>query len=273
MRICSKKDLPIRIGAALRRFRDRSAEKRSIMDHNILFGKKWAVCGDSFTNGDFKGAPDGEPLFTDGVFAGKRRTYGNLIASRNGMTVQHLAVGGMTLATPSDDVFLNTFSGGLYRTIDEDADYITLCFGINDSHHRPKSTGDDGEIKTGVIRLGSDTDTTIDTFCGAWNVVLDYLITHHPYAHIGILVSNGCETDDYRKASISAARRWGIPYLDLNGDGRTPVMGRSTNPDILPSVRDFRTRMFAVDPPRNTHPNAKAHEYESVFIEGWLRTI
>jgi hypothetical protein len=31
--------------------------------------------------------------------------------------------------------------------------------------------------------------------------------------------------------------------------------------------------MFAVDPPRNTHPNARAHAYESVFIEGWLRTI
>ena len=243
------------------------------MEYNVLFGKKWAVCGDSFTNGDFKGAPEGEPLFTEGAFAGKRKTYANLIAARNGMTVQHLAVGGMTLATPSDEEFLNTFSGGLYKTVDDDADYITLCFGINDSHHRPKSTGDDGEIKKGVIRLGEMEDTATDTFCGAWNVVLEHLIARHPYAHIGILVSNGCETDDYRRVSIAMARRWGLPYLDLNGDERTPVMGRSTNPAVLPAVRDFRTRMFAVDPPRNTHPNARAHAYESVFIEGWLRTI
>lgn len=243
------------------------------MEYNILSGKKWAVCGDSFTNGDFKGAPDGEPLFTDGAFAGARKTYGNLIAARNGMTVQHLAVGGMTMATPSDAEFTNTFSGGLYRTIDADADYITLCFGINDSHHRPKSTGDDGEVKVGVIELGSIDDTQIDTFYGAWNVVMDFLLTHHPYAHIGILVSNGCETDDYRKAEIAIARKWGVPYLDLNGDERTPVMGRSTNEAVSRTVREFRTRMFAVDPPRNTHPNAKAHEYESRFIESWLRTL
>ena len=240
-------------------------------EYNVLYGKKWAVCGDSFSNGDFKGGS--EPLFTDGPFAGKRKTYGNLIAARNGMHLQHLAVGGMTMATPSDEEFTNTFSSGLYKTIDADAEYITLYFGINDSHHRPKSTGDDGEIKKGVIRLGEIEDTAIDTFYGAWNTVLDYLITHHPYAHIGILVSNGCETDDYRKAEIALATRWGIPYLDLNGDERTPVMGRSTNEAISKSVRDYRTRMFAVNPPTNTHPNALAHEYESRFIESWLRTL
>ena len=242
-------------------------------EHNGLSGRKWAVCGDSFTNGDYKGARDGEPRFADGPFAGRLRTYGNLIAARNGMTVQHLAANGMTLATPPDGSFSNTFSGGLYRTIDDDADYITLCFGINDSHHRPKSTGDDGEVKTGVILLGDPDDDTPATFCGAWNVVLGHIVTNHPFAHVGILVSNGCETDDYRLAAIAAARRWGVPYLDLNGDERTPAMGRSTNPAILPSVRDFRTRMFAVDPPRNTHPTARAHEYESTFIESWLRTL
>lgn len=243
------------------------------MNYNILYGKKWAVCGDSFTNGDFKGCQEGEPLFADGPFAGKRKTYSYLIAERNGMQVQHLAAGGMTMATPSDEEFLNTFSGGLYKTIDDDADYITLYFGINDSHHRPKSTGDDGEVKRGVIHLGTIEDTRIDTFYGAWNVVMEHLITNHPFAHIGIIVSNGCETDDYRKAEIAIATRWGVPYLDLNGDARTPAMGRSTNEDIDPDVRSFRTQQFAVAFPKNTHPNAKAHAYESVFIENWLRSL
>ena len=241
------------------------------MEGNILYGKKWAVCGDSFSNGDFKGGE--EPIFSEGPYVSQRKTYGYLIGERNGMVIQHLAVGGMTMATPSDEEFLNTFSSGVYQKIDPDADYITLYFGINDSHHRPKSTGDDGEVKKGIIRLGTIDDTRIDTFYGAWNVVLEYLITHHPFAHIGILVSNGCETDDYRQAEIALARKWGIPYLDLNGDDRTPVMGRSTNPAILQSVRDFRTKTFAVAPPGNTHPNAKAHEYESWFIEQFLRSI
>ncbi len=243
------------------------------MESNLLYGKKWAVCGDSFTNGDFKGAPDGEPLLTDGPFRGQRKTYAFLIAARNGMTVQNLAKGGMTMATPSDAPFDNTFSGGFYRTIDPDADYITLYFGINDSHHRPRSTGDDGEIKKGTITLGALDDTAIDTFYGAWNTVLKYLLEHHPFAHIGILVSNGCETDDYRKAEIALATKWGIPYLDLNGDAHTPVMGRSTNEAIAKEVRDYRTRIFAVAPPYNTHPNAAAHAYESVFIENWLRSL
>ena len=223
--------------------------------------------------GDFTGAPYGEPLFTEGPFTGKRRTYANLIAARNGMTIQHLAAGGMTMATPSDAVFTNTFSGGLYKTIDADADYITLYFGINDSHHRLRSTGDDGEAKRGTITLGSMDDTRIDTFCGAWNTVMSYLLAQHPFAHIGILVSNGCETDEYRRIEIAIAQKYGVPYLDLNGDARTPAMGRSTNPAIDKAVRDARTRTFAVNPPKNTHPNAKAHEFESTFIESWLRTI
>ena len=243
------------------------------MEKDILFGKKWAVCGDSFSNGDFSGAPDGVPTFKEGRFAGRAKTYGFLIAERTGMEIQHLAMGGMTMATPSDADFHNTFSENLYKTIDADADYITLYFGINDSHHRPKSTGDDGEIKAGTVYMGTIDDTGVETFYGAWNTVMEYLIAHHPFAHIGIIISNGCETEDYRFAEIAIAKKWGVPYLDLNGDERKPCMGRSTNHEILKSVRDARTQAFAVAPPKNTHPNARAHEYESRFIEAWLRTI
>ncbi len=244
-----------------------------MMEHNVLYGRKWAVCGDSFTNGDFKGSARPAPVFEDGPFKGKLKTYGYLIADRNDMKVQHLAVNGMTMATPSDDEFLNTFSSGLYKTIDDDVDYITLYFGINDSHHRPRSTGDDGEVKRGTVYMGTIDDDSLDTFYGAWNVVLEYLITHHPFAHIGIIVSNACENDDYRKAEIALANKWGIPYIDMNGDSRTPVMGRSTNEAIQKSVRDFRTRQFAVAYPGNTHPNEEAHAYESTFIENWLRSL
>ena len=52
---------------------------------NILYGKKWAVCGDSFTNGDFSGGYS--ETFENGPFAGKYKTYGYLIAERNQMTV------------------------------------------------------------------------------------------------------------------------------------------------------------------------------------------
>lgn len=68
---------------------------------------------------------------------------------------------------------------------------------------------------------------------------MEYLIAHHPYAHIGILVSNGCETDDYRLATIEVAKKWGIPYIDLNGDERTPMMHRSTTLLIVIVQKSF----------------------------------
>ena len=177
------------------------------------------------------------------------------------------------MAMPADSTFKNAFTNEMYKTIDPDIDYITLYFGINDSHHRDKSTGSDGEDQTGIITLGTIDDTDISTFYGAWNVVMEYLITNYPKAHIGIIVSNGCETADYPEAEIAIAKKWGIPYIDLNGDERTPMMNRSTNESVCAKARELRSKQFAVNYGVNGHPSAEAHEYESWFIESWLRTL
>lgn len=241
---------------------------------NILYGKKWAVCGDSFSNGDFTNATDSDYVIENGLYSGKNKVYGYLIGNRNNMTIQHLAVGGRTIATPADGTFTNCFSyDGIYNSIDADTDYITLYFGINDSHHRIGAVGNDGEETKGIIELGTIDDADNTTFYGAWNVVLDYLIENYPNAHIGIIVSNGCETDDYRVATIKIAKKYGIPYIDLNGDERTPCMIRSTNTSISKKVRTARTKQWAVNYGTNNHPNAQAHEYQSKFIESFLRSL
>lgn len=208
--------------------------------------------------------------------------YGYLIGNRNNMIIQHLALGGKTIATPPDGSFHNSFSDlesqsynknyFNYTNIDSDVDYITLYFGINDSHHRPGSTGSDGEEKKGAIEIGTINDSDNSTFYGAWNITMQYLIDNYPFAHIGIIVSNGCETDEYRQATIAIATKWGIPYIDLNGDDRTPVMNRSTNANISSVVRNARSSAFRTSK-TNGHPSAKAHEYESLFIENFLRTL
>ena len=242
---------------------------------NILYGKKWAVCGDSFSNGDWTGSDEAHTI-TNGKYIGKNATYGYLIGNRNDMNIQHMAFGGRTIATPqnlsSHNCFSDTESPQNYTKIDSDVDYITLYFGINDSHNAPTSDGSDGEILVGEIPLGTINDTTVNTFYGAWNVILPYLIKNYPFAKIGILVSNGCDTDEYRQATIKVAKKHGIPYIDLNGDDRTPCMNRSTNENILSSVRISRTKAFRVSE-TNGHPNAKAHEYESYFIENFLRSL
>lgn len=254
----------------------------NINTYNILKGKKWAVCGDSFSYGDFSNAIITNNTITeDGPYKTYKKVYGYIIGNRNDMVIQDLTRGGRTIATPADGSFHNAFSdlsnsntGHNYTMIDSDVDYITLYFGINDSHHRPHSTGSDGEDQSGIIEIGTINDNTNTTFYGAWNMTLDYLIKNYPFAHIGIIVSNGCETDEYRVATITVAKKFGIPYIDLNGDEKTPCMLRSTNSAIDSSIRTERTKAMAVNySGGNSHPSSKAHEYQSYFIENFLRSL
>jgi len=248
-------------------------------EYNVLSGKKWVVCGDSFTNGLEQNAP-----ISEGPYRGHRSVYPYLIANRNDMELVPFFEGGRTLAFPPEPgAFRNSLTAPdmpwNYRNIPEDADYITIYLGINDSHHAPHASSGDGEDITGKIPLGSLEDDTIHSFGGAWNVVLWWLIQNRPRAHIGIIVSNGVETQTYRDMTIAAAKKYGLAYLDLNGDSHTPAMIRTVNPDVADFVKEELKRRWAVDytgaltGSSNTHPNDAAHLYESYIIEEFLRSI
>lgn len=241
----------------------------------ILSGKKWVVCGDSFSNYTNKDIDGGE-------FDGQDATYPRLIAERCNMElVQTFFRDGRTLAFPAvPGSFVNSLTcptaDCYYQNIPADADYITFYIGINDEHHY--TGGGDGEDPTGVITLGTIDDNTSATYYGAWNVVLTWLITNRPNAHIGIIVTNGLSIADWYQAQINIAEKYGIPYIDMNGDARTPVMLRTMNPKIPSAVKSALVAKWAVDPTGsggsvNTHPNWQAHEYESTFIENFLKTI
>ena len=228
---------------------------------NILAGKVWYACGDSFTEGttaDIDKIPDGP-------YKGKNGVYPYWIGGRNGMTVENIAVSGSTLAMDAGSTERNCFSyprTGRYLSIPADVDYITLKFGINDSHHE--------------IPIGDVTDEVNTTFCGAWNIVLREIITNHPFAHIGIIVTNGCDESNnnaYTDATIAMARRWGIPYLDENGSDQVPLLHRvNGRPYLCDEVRRFRMNQFRISD-TNAHPNAQAHLWESYFVEHWLRSL
>lgn len=227
-----------------------SVKKVKNLAGGILYGKKLVACGDSFTQGVAAG------VFTDGKFTGEYKSYPFLIGLRNDMDVVNLAVGGMTLAYRADNS--NYFSNTTYKNIDADADYITLKFGINDhNYNSPVGTID-------------DTDNT--TFYGAWNVVLEHIIVNHPLAKIGIIVTNGSSMD-YVNATIAIAEKWGIPYLNEATGVLVPTMHRS-NKTLPASVIEARLNAFAADLENgDTHPNAAGHEYESTFVENFLRTL
>lgn len=224
--------------------------------NNVLYGKKWVACGDSFTEG-----VDGEK-FADGVFAGKNKVYPFFIGERNNMTIVNEAVSGssMTYISERHNSWENgCFSANRYKNIPSDADYITLYFGINDDNYSAP--------------IGTIDDTENTTFYGAWNIVLEHLITNHPFAKIGIIITNG-SSKKYTDAERAISRKWGIPYLDMEADYQhVPLMQRVTErTEVCQKALELRKKAFAVSD-SNTHPNAKAHEYESTFIENWLRTL
>ena len=229
----------------------------ALLRANVLWGKKWVAHGDSFTEGDFGGSSE-EYIFQDGLYAGEKKVYPFFIGRRNHMTVVNDAKCGNTITNLPNRPY--AFSIEKYRTIPEDADYITICYGINDDDAHQKSP------------IGTPSDTENTTFWGAWNVVLEYLIAHHPYAKIGVIVPNGC-TPAYTAVIRAAARKWGIPYLDLPGDYAVPLLNRvHDKSEVCERARALRDEFFSVSE-KNRHPNAKAHELESTVIEHWLRSL
>ena len=235
---------------------------------NVLYGKKWCVIGDSFS-AEFDKASNNEIItddwyFSNGNFKGKSKTYSNLIADRNNMTIQNMTRGGKTLATPADGSSVNTFSFNDYQNIDNDVDYITIMLGINDGHKE--------NAVEGTIPFGEANDTDNTTFCGTWNVVLPYLMEYYPNTRIGIIVSNGLDDIKYRNATIAAAKKYGIPYIDLNGDERTQAMHRAQNTDLSSEAKTILMNKYSISE-SNSHPNLLAHEIEANVIENFLRSL
>lgn len=222
---------------------------------NVLYGKKYVACGDSFTWG---GSAE-STQFEDGLYAGQNKVYPYFIGRRNHMDVVNLARGGQTMCN-IDGTSTNAFSNGIYENIPADADYITLKFGINDLNYNSP------------VGLLDDTATT--TFYGAWNTVMEYILTNHPYAKIGIIVTNGCGSNSkYTEATRKIARKWGIPTLDEAADYNVPLLHRvGEKTDIAEKAISIRAAAFRVSE-TDTHPNDKAHEYESTFVENFLRSL
>lgn len=249
---------------------------------NALYGKKWCVVGDSFSEWT-------NVQFSDGPYKNKYKTYKFLIALRNNMVITDMTLSGRTMAYPNDHTFDNAFANpALYQTIPADADYITIMLGINDVAHLSGFSPDD-EPTTGAITIGEIDSVDTGTFYGAWNVVLQWIFEHNPLAHVGIIITNGLggngASGNYSEygaeiydALKNIVKRWNIPYIDLNGgDGKTPMMHRGIYPEGTPSALiAAKWNAFATTPTGNElngHTNAVGHEYESTFIENFLRSL
>lgn len=210
---------------------------------NVLFGKKYVACGDEFTAGTEETEESWDPIM------GMRKTYPWWIADRNGMTLVNEAVAGTAMQSGGE----NGFSAERYLTVPKDADYVTLCFGA------------EGEI--GTLEDGGS-----ETVLGAWNLVLEYLLTELPYAKIGIIIPGGECTEEMRDAIASVAEYWGVPYLDLKGDSRVPMMLGGRYGAVSEKAVALRNAAFRISE-SDGNANLKAHEGYSTVIEHFLRSL
>ena len=238
---------------------------RTINDSNVLFNKTWVVCGDSWTAGDFRGLPK-EQYYDENYSMNKAYPY--FIGKRNSMNIIVNAINGSTMAitkdyldgTVQDKNFREPFSNTRYKNIKgiENADYITLMFGINDKYHS---------------NIGTINDETNETFYGAWNVVLKDYITNYPNAKIGVIIYSGDISTDIHQALIAVSKNNGIPYLDLNSTDYPLIVNQCEDyvgaKQSIVNIRNSQNFVSA----SNNHPNVRAQEKFSYIIEEWLKSI
>lgn len=208
---------------------------------NVLYGKKYVACGDSFTAGD--------NLTED-------KTYPNLIATRNNMLVKNMGRnGGYVHYDSTSASFLNSGASNYYQRIPRDADYITIAFGLNELNQT----------------LGDSTSTDNTTIWGAYNEVLTWILTNCPNAKVGIISSDAWFTETFRDTLKDIAKYWGISFLDLKGED-VPLMIGGKYYDVSASAVSTRNTMYQISS-TNRHPNELGQKIRSYIIENWLRTI
>lgn len=175
-------------------------EVRGLGSDNPLSGKVIALNGDSICYG-----------------AGFKGGYGKIIADRNNMIYENIAVSGGTIATNTTDTNTGKNRHWISSTISnmrEDADYVVLEGGVNDASSHVAI----GEITTGY---SSPLDNT--TFCGALESTLKQALERFPGKKIGFIIVhkmcsefNSSEGENYYHKAIQILEKWGVPYLDLN---------------------------------------------------------
>lgn len=232
-------------------------------DGNILKGKKWTACGDSFTEGDFTGFIDenglsgkNSPVIYDGN-RGMYKTYPWWIAERNNMELVNEAKCGSKFTNVDNATSGNVFSLR-YKNVPLDSDYITFMFGLN-------------EVGLTDAQIGTESDSDITTLWGAYNVIFEYFLTNAPKAKMMVIIPDAWMNKKYADATKAICDHWGIVCRDLKFD-TSVTMGIGGRSNVSSKATELRDKAFKVTD-KNSHPNVVAHEYRSTVIESWMRAL
>lgn len=247
-----------------------SAEKRELGNsaslYSPLYGKVYCAVGDSITYGEDMDAEgivqtsdievhqwSGVNARWNDVTSNFRKSYAYQIAERNNMILWNGGVSGSTMQGIAERYGFS-IENGRYTQLPNHIDYLTIFFGWND---------------TAYGTLGTINDNTNDTFYGAYNVVLPYLINKYPYAKIALIVPFGTDAG-HRNAVRQLGDKWGLAVWD-NYQGGTPLYyGKEDSVGVNASIVTANRAKFQAN---GAHPNYKGHTQLADMIEQFMRGI
>lgn len=197
---------------------------------NYLYGKVLSVTGDSEVAGHS---------------VEKQNTYGNLIAARNGMTINNYAVNGRKLAHVEGSLGSGTPLVDSITEFASDSDYILVQIGYNDAFDNAED----------------DDSTDISKYKGAFNTYISGVLNNYPNAKIGIISPYYFDKQQSRIARMNwmkeRCKHFHIQFID-----GTAMSG--LNFDVTSQSSYF---IDAV------HLTALGHERVSYIYENFLRGL
>ena len=230
---------------------------------NILAGKILVTIGDSITYGADMQMESIGTIENPGPNEGKYKSYGWQIAQRNNMVFYQKGISGSTMqgavnpnGTDKGDVSKkNGFSkeNGRYTQLPDDIDFMTIMFGWNDAAYGT---------------LGTIDDTTNETYCGGFNVVMPYLIHKYPYTTIVLIVPFGT-TPAHRQAVRDMAQKWGVGCFDMCAND-LPFYYSEESDDVAVNeeIKKLRIELNQVN---GAHPGYQGHYAIGTRLEDYLR--
>lgn len=240
----------------------------SVTKSNILFGKTLCCCGDSITYGaDMPQEGIVTPTIESYQYSASNAkwtrwesdepaAYGYQIAARNNMVFYNGGVSGATVQGSGGTLRVPGFSqeNGEYTKLPDNIDYLTLFYGWNDA---------------AAGSLGTIDDTTNDSYYGAYNVVLPYLIDKYPYTKIALIVPFGTDVG-HRQAIRDLADKWGLACFDMMQGGTPLYYNKEPDVDVDADIVTANRTKFQAN---GAHPNYHGHYQIGTMLEAFLRGI
>ncbi|PGZ96934.1 hypothetical protein COE51_16315 [Bacillus pseudomycoides] len=197
---------------------------------SVLNGKTLNILGDDMVHG--------HTLEFD-------KAWASILATKNGMTVRDYGVNGTCIAGTSNASGDSMVTR--YANMEDSANYIGVFGGTND--------------QIDAIPIGTDTDSTVDTFKGSLNILCDGLITKYPSAKIFFITPYNHNNDikDYVDAIKTICAKYSIPVFDnyMNGG-------------VCWSNNAQTTALTLGD---GYHLNEVGHQYVSTKYEAFIKSL